>query len=180
MAILCGLYNPDSTTISDQFSILTIDELLDELHGPGVFSKLDLRLGCHQIRVRPKDIPKTAFWAHEGHYEFLVMPFGLTNAPTTFQALMNSIFKRMIRKTELAFFDDILVYSRTLVEHIQHHREVLGILKSNQLYVNYQKCCFGQTQLEYLGHTNSAIGVTTNLAKVQAMRSGPLLKIRRS
>lgn len=159
----------NALTVKDKFPIPTVDELLGDLKGATIFSKLDLRSGFHQIRVCPSDTHKTAFRTHHGHFEFLVMPFDLTNAPATCQSSMNSVFQKYLRKFVIVFFDDILIYSPSLSDHFSHLESVFETLRKNQLLAKLSKCSFGQSSVGFLGHIIATDGVHPDPEKIQAM-----------
>lgn len=121
--------------------------------------------------MHPANIWKTAFQTHEEHYEFLVMPFGLSNAPSTFQNLVNDVFRKYLRKIILVFFDEIWIYNSSWELHLQHLEQVLSTLQQNSLYVKICKCAFGVHQVEYLGHIISDKGVYMETSKIEAILS---------
>lgn len=124
--------------------------------------------------MNPLNIHKIAFRTHEGYYEFLVMSFELTNAPSTFQSLMNEVFKSHLRKFILLFFDDILIYNKSEIDHLRHEQVALETLREHKLYAKISKCRFGFKKISYLEHLISAQGVRTDPEKLQAMKDWPL------
>jgi hypothetical protein len=165
---LCVDYRPfNAVTIKNKYPLPRIDVLFDQLVGAKVFSKIDLRLGYHQIKIRASDIPKTTFSTRYGLYEYLVMSFGLTNAPAYFMYFMNSVFMLELDKFVVVFIDDILVYSKNESEHTKHLHTVLQRLCDHQLYAKLSKCEFWLKEIKFLGHTISQDGVSVDPEKVQ-------------
>jgi hypothetical protein len=156
----------NDVTIKNKYSLPRIDDLFDQMRGARVFSKIDLRSGYHQMKIRPSDIPKMAFSTRYGLYEFTVMSFGLTNAPAYFMNLMNKVFMEYLDKFVVVFFDDILIYSRNDSEHEEHLQMVLQKLWDNQLYAKFTKCDFWLDEVHFLGHIISKGGIAVDPAKV--------------
>ena len=156
-------------TIRNQYPLPRIDELFDQLQGSRVYSKIDLRSGYHQLKVRENDVSKTAFRMRYGHYEFLVMPLGLTNSLAAFMDLMNMVFSPYLDKFVIVFIDDILVYSGGPEEHAEHLRTVLQILRERQLYAKFSKCQFWLDKVDFLGHVISAEGISVDPQKIEAI-----------
>ncbi|GBG66822.1 hypothetical protein CBR_g70700 [Chara braunii] len=150
-----------------------IDDLLERLGGGTYFSKLDLKSGYHQIEIQPQDRYKTAFKTWYGHFEWVVMPFGLTNVPTTFEAAMTTKFRDLLDRTVLIYLDDILVYSRTLDEHVVHLPAVLNRLRAAKYKANRDKCEFAKQELEYLNHYVTRKGIRPLAEKIQAIVDWP-------
>jgi hypothetical protein len=165
---MCVDYRPvNEVTIKNKYPLPRIDILFDQLTGARVFSKIDLRSGYHQIHIRPKDIPKTAFTTRYGLFEYLVMSFGLTNAPAHFTYLMNSVFMPELDKFVVVFIDVILIYSKNEEEHAQHLHIVLTRLREHQLYAKFSKCAFWLEEIQFLGHVLSAKGIAVDPSKVK-------------
>ncbi|GJT02447.1 putative reverse transcriptase domain-containing protein [Tanacetum coccineum] len=158
-------------TVKNRYPLPRIDDLFDQLQGSSTYSKIDLRSGYHQLRVRDEDIPKTAFRTRYGHYEFQVMPFGLTNAPAVFMDLMNRVCKPYLDKFVIVFIDDILIYSRNKEEHADHLRIILELLKKEKLYAKFSKCDFWISIVQFLGHVIDSQGIHVDPAKIEAVKN---------
>ncbi|GBG86664.1 hypothetical protein CBR_g41726 [Chara braunii] len=160
-------------TRKNVYPLPRIDDLLDAPGGCKVFSKIDLKSGYHQIEVDPSDQHKTAFKTRDGLYEFIVMPFGLTNAPATFQCLMDKVLRHQLNKFVVVYLDDILIFSKSMDEHVKHLEEVLQVLKEAQLHLNLEKIEFGRDSAIYLGHRLSANGLEPEATKVEVIQNWP-------
>ncbi|GBG92564.1 hypothetical protein CBR_g56037 [Chara braunii] len=161
-------------TVKNSYPMPRADELFDRLASNRFFTKIDLRSGYHQIRVAKEDQPKTAFRSRFGHYEFMMMPFGLTNAPATPQTAMNDIFRDILEEYVLVYLDDILVYSRTLEDHLKHLRDVLQRLRKHGFYAKLSKRRFAQRKVDFLGHHVSDQGLHMDDAKITAIAEWPV------
>ncbi|GKA19681.1 putative reverse transcriptase domain-containing protein [Tanacetum coccineum] len=158
-------------TVKNCYPLLRIDDLFDQLQGSSVYSKIDLRSGYHQLRIKEEDIPITAFRTHYGYFEFQVMPFGLTNVPAVFMYLMNRVCKPYLDKFVIVFIDDILVFSKDEEEHGKHLKIVLELLKKEGLYAKFSKSDFWLNSLQFLGHVIDRSGVHVDPAKIEAIKS---------
>nr|GFD13534.1 putative reverse transcriptase domain-containing protein [Tanacetum cinerariifolium] len=156
--------------VKNRYPLTRIDDLFDQLQGSSVYSKIDLRLGYHQLRVREEDIPKTAFRTRYRHYEFQVMPFGLTNAPTVFMDLMNQVCKPYLDKFMIVIIDNILIYSKNKQELEEHLKLILELLKKEQFYAKFSKCEFWIPKVKFLGHVINSQGIHVDPAKIESIK----------
>ncbi|KAJ9543217.1 hypothetical protein OSB04_022924 [Centaurea solstitialis] len=159
----------NKVTIKNRYPLPRIDDLFDQLQGASWFSKIDLRSGYHQLRVKEADIHKTTFRTRYGHFEFLVMPFGLTNAPAAFMDLMNRVCRPMLDRSVIVFIDDILE------DHVVHLREVLEVLRKERLYAKFSKCAFWLEEVQFLGHVVNREGIKVDPSKIEAVMSWEVL-----
>jgi hypothetical protein len=169
MRICVDYRSLNEVTIKNKYPLPRIDDLFDQLKGAKYFSKIDLRSGYHQLKIKNNDVPKTAFVTRYGQYEFTVMSFGLTNAPAYFMNLMNKVFMEELDMFVVVFIDDILIYSKSAEEHGQHLRVVLEKLRRHQLYAKFSKCEFWLEKVAFLGHILIAEGVVVDPEKVEAV-----------
>nr|GEW08790.1 putative reverse transcriptase domain-containing protein [Tanacetum cinerariifolium] len=158
-------------TVKNQYPLMRIDDMFDQLQGSSVYSKIDLRFGYHKLKIREEDIPITAFRTRYGHFEFQVMPFGLTNAPEVFMDLMNRVCKAYLDKFVIMFIDDILIYSKKKEDHEEHLKTILELLKNEKLYAKFSKCDFWLESIHFVGHVIASDGVHVDPTKVEAIRN---------
>ena len=151
--------------ILKKYHLPRIEDLSDQLQGAVHFSNIDLRYGYQQLRIREKDVFKTALRTHYGNYEFLVMPFGLTKAPYAFMDLINRVFRQFLDMFDVVFIDDILVYSSSQEEHKDHLKMVLQTLREHKLYAKFSKCKFWLESIAFLGHVVSKDGIKVDSKK---------------
>jgi hypothetical protein len=156
----------NEVTIKNKYPLPRIEYLFDQMKGAKILSKIDLRSGYHQLKIRVEDVPKTAFTTRYGLYEFLVMSFGLTNAPAYFMNLMNKVFMEYLDQFVVVFIDDILIYSPNEETHEDHLRLVLQKLRDNQLYAKFSKCDFWLKEVAFLGHIITDGGIKVDPGKI--------------
>jgi hypothetical protein len=161
----------NEVTIKNKYPLPRIDDLFDQLKGACVFSKIDLRSGYHQLKIRATDIPKTAFITQYGLYEYTVMSFGLTNAPAYFMYLMNKVFMEYLDKFVVVFIDGILIFSKNEEDHDEYLHVVLQKLRGNELYAKLSKCKFWLEEVSFLGHIISEGGISVDPSKVKDVLS---------
>ena len=157
----------NAVTTKNKYPLPRIDILFDQLAKAKVFSKIDLRSGYHQIKIRPEDIPKMAFSTRYVLYEYLVMSFGLTNAPAYFMYLMISVFMPELDKFVVVFIGDILIYFENVEDHVEHLRVVLSRLREHKLYAKFSKCEFWLRKVPFLGYGLSEDGILVDPSMVQ-------------
>jgi hypothetical protein len=157
----------NSMTIKNKYALPRIEDLLDRLKKAKFFSKIDLRSGYNQMKIREQDIPKMTFATRYGLYEFVVVSFGLTNAPAYFMNLINKVFMEELDRFVVVFIDDILIYSETAEEHEEHQRIVLERLRQQKLYAKFSKCEFWMENAVFLGHVLSVEGIVMDPSKVE-------------
>ena len=155
--------------VKNKYPLPRIDDLFDQLKGASVFSKIELRFGYHQLRMKDMDVHKTTFRTWYGHYEFLVMSFGLTNVPTTFMDLMSLVFRPYVDRFVVVFIDDILVYSKDREDHDTHLLVVLETLRKEHLYAKLSKCEFWLREVSFLGHIVSEEGIRVDPKKIEVI-----------
>ena len=173
LRLVCDWRDLNRITVKNEACMLNVDDLFDTVQGSRFFTKLDLHSGYNQVRIRTEDIPKTAINTPLGHFEFKVMGFGLCNAPATFQAMMNLVLRPHLRKFVVVFLDDILIFSKTWDEHLDHIRVVLQTLRDHKLFCKPSKCMFGVTEILYLGHLLTETSISPDPKKLEAVESWP-------